>query len=408
MRVLKKLKISRVFKILILLLVLCSSLLLRFLIFDERGGDYAVYKKAVVDFTTSVNPYIYTVASFTDPILDHGYAYPPTLLYMLSFVWKLNILLNTNIPSVILWKIPVLLADLGVFFLIIKYFYKTNFYLGVLAGGAWLLNPHFVARYEYTLFDPIQIFFLLLAVSQCGKRDRVAGLFLGLAISIKLIPLIVFPILFYFAKQKFYLVFYMFVTLFAISMPFMIDKTDFEYYIRGAFLVHEGREIQGRPILSFATYNLNRYGVNFFQNKYYSTYTILALISGPLLSLYLIFRRKYKNPGDAYSLCFLTFCCYYLFTPILNRTHVLWFFPFMLIGLYELVKKSLWLYLVLTIIVYMAIYKYLLPWNGGLTPSLTEPGGLHMSNNKSTAGKPGIGMTLLLTYYDYRHKWFEN
>lgn len=391
-------------KLFIVISVIIISIFTRLAIFNQQGGDHLIYKSAVLDFTAGINPYIYTVNSFTNSTLDHGYAYTPTLLYIISLMWQINVVTGWNIPTAILWKIPVFLADFGIFFLLFRYFYKKSFILAVLVGGVWLLNPYFTARYEYTLFDPVQIFFLLLAVTLLGKRDGLAGVFFGLAVSIKLIPLIIFPIIIYFAKNRLRLLFWLIITFLAISLPFMFNRSDFEYYIKGAFLVHEGREIQGRPLLSFATYNLNRYGVNFFQNEYYSAYAFLALVSGQILSLYLIIKKNYKK---VYALCFISFSCYYFFAPILNRTHLLWFFPFMLIGLYEIFSKRMIVYLSTVVVFYTAMFMYLYPWDGSITPSLTEPGNLHMGRNKSTAERAGMRRTIVNTYYDYRHRWFE-
>jgi uncharacterized membrane protein len=328
------------------------------------------------------------VESFRNPELDHGYAYMPTLLYIMSFMSAMNKWLGTNISWAVLWKIPVLLADVGVFILLYRYFYKRSFVLAIMAGALWLLNPYLLARYEYTLFDPIQIFFLLLSVTLLGKHDALSGLSFGLAISIKLIPLILFPIMVYFAHRKLRLVLWTGIALVGVSVPFLLDKSDFVNYLNGAVFVHGSRQIQGRPVLSFVSQYSSDFGIEFSQNTHYLAYVGLSLISGPIVSLYLMLMRHYKS---IYALCFISFCCYYLFTPILNRTHLLWFVPFMLIGLYEITKGRTGAYLTIVLTIYLSLYLYLLPWSGG---------------NIRAPGKVVI-QTVIDTYYDYRHRLFE-
>jgi hypothetical protein len=204
----------------VLLLLILIALLLRLIIFDREGGDYEVYARAVSEFTQGINPYIYTVESFRNPELDHGYAYMPTLLYIMSFMSKANDWLNTGMPWAVLWKIPVLVADIGVFVLLYRYFYKRSFVLAIIAGVLWLLNPYFLARYEYTLFDPIQIFFLLLSVTLLGKRDALSGLFLVGDFD-RLVPLILFPLWFTLPTGSF-VVLWTGIALVRVSMPFFL------------------------------------------------------------------------------------------------------------------------------------------------------------------------------------------
>jgi hypothetical protein len=125
-----------------------------------------------------------------------------------------------------------------------------------------------------------------------------------------------------------------------------------------------------------------------FTDRHYLGYALLSLISGPIISLYLMLRRNYKN---IYALCLISICCYYLFTPILNRTHLLWFLPFMLIGPYEMTKGRIGAYLAIVLTIYLSLYLYLLPWSGG---NIKAPGKV-------------IIQTVADTYYDYRRRVFE-
>lgn len=119
-----KYKLAGVVTIAYLAVLFCIALFFRLLVFNARGGDHSVYKRAVVDFSSGINPYSYTVNSFANDELDHGYAYLPTLLYILTAMYKLGLLIDPAIPSQVLWKLPTLFADFGVACILYKYFKK--------------------------------------------------------------------------------------------------------------------------------------------------------------------------------------------------------------------------------------------------------------------------------------------
>jgi len=384
------------------LLTICVfsfSIFLRFFIFYQEGGDHKEYRRAVTSFIKGVNPYRYTVRSFSNPTLDHGYAYLPTLLYIQSLLSSINHSLNLNVPTAFLWKIPVLLADLGVAVLLIKYFSNKNHFLGLFCVSLWLLNPYFLVRYEYTLYDPLLALFLFVAFLNMGKRDFLSGLCYALAISFKIVPIIFFPVLFIKAKDKKVFILAMLIVFGLVTIPFLRSYEDFVFYIRGSLLVHSNRGIQGRPILSFITYHLYSYGVNFFQSYYAKLYSVIALLLGPLISIYASFVRKSWS-GFVLSLPIIV--SYLVFTPVFNRTHIIWFIPVFIIGIYEFVNQRQTYFYLLLGCFYLLSSIYLYLWIKGYKDPKYIGGPIWMDN--PTAYKSSIRLfeSLPLIYNSFK------
>lgn len=383
-------------------MLLTVSIILRTFIFNHEGGDHYIYTRAVEEFLVKVNPYVYTVSSFRVASLDHGYAYFPTLLYILTFFWQFNEIVPNDLTLAEFWKIPTLIADLGVAVLLMRYFYSKNTWLGVFFAAFWLLNPYFLIRYEYTLFDPIQVFFLFLALELLDKRDYSSGIFYALALSIKLVPIILLPIFIWHSKDWRKILLSIFGIFLLISLPFITNATDIYFYIKGTLLVHAERTIQGRPILSFITYYLQDYGINFYQVRFASFYSSLALFVGPLLTLYLLLKRGVTNK---YILTAVCFGLYFLFTPVFNRTHIIWGLPFFMLGTYESlhVDKRYYIYPLLTMF-YIVLSGYTFFWYKGFKPPMEGSNRIWIDAPESASYALPIETVLRNKFYDYRHK----
>ena len=386
-------------------LLLIGSLYLRLIIFNEEGGDHPIYKRAVVEFSEGKNPYIYTIESYENKDLDRGYAYPPTILYILTLGYAFNKVTNADIATAILWKVPVLLADLGIAFLLLKYFYSKNRpWLGLLGSGIWLINPYFLIRYEYTLLDPFQILFLFLALWFLGKRETWAGVFYALAVSTKIVPIILFPIFFLKSKNKKLLLLSMAGVFLLISLPFFRSIQDLIYYIQGSFLVHGERFIQGRPVLSYVSYHLQKWGISFYQEEFPGVYSKLALLVGPLVSTYLLIKKRIINK---YALTTISFGLYFLLTPVFNRTHCLWILPFLIINLFEWFKDKKFLYLGSLALVYLLLSSYLFFWDKGLKPPSEEHENIWIGEDSRDVSYDFRIIHILKTkFYEYRGKYY--
>jgi len=109
-------------------IIIFMGLFLRFILFEQTGGDYLTYKKAMEDFDKGINFYTKTVLSFKEggEETEHGYSYFPTLLYIQYVLWKISNFLKINISTVYLWKIPTLISEIVILFYILKYTKRIN------------------------------------------------------------------------------------------------------------------------------------------------------------------------------------------------------------------------------------------------------------------------------------------
>lgn len=311
--------------IVLMLIVVFLSLNLRISLIDKIGGDQKTYKQAVTELYEGINPYEYTVKSFTEPGLKHGYAYLPSLLYIQYFFFYINTHFDLDLAMHILWRIPVFIADYLVAYLIFTKFKEKDKLFAIFSTAIWLFNPHILFRSEYTLYEPLSILFLLLALNNVSKSSLKSGLFYAISLSFKTFGLILLPLFLIRANNKIKFIVSGLVFGLIISIPFMTNLYDLNLYIQGSLLVHGERGIQGRPILTFLTYYLFNNSKFAFQQIFASVFSILALI---LPWIYII-KKKGLN---IYYISTIAFGLYYLITPVLNRTHLLWFLPIFLIA----------------------------------------------------------------------------
>lgn len=159
----------------IVFIIVLVAVLTRYFIIKIPGGDHLQYESAVMEFRAGINPYEYTTISFLLNGVDHGYAYFPTLLYILSFTWHFNEWLRLDTNNIVLWKFPILISDLIIAFFLLKHFYERHEKkIATFAILLWLFNPWYVVRYEYTSYDFIQILFLVLALYFLQKKRHIS------------------------------------------------------------------------------------------------------------------------------------------------------------------------------------------------------------------------------------------
>jgi len=268
--------------------------------------------------------------------------------------------LVTAIPSSVLIKIPHLLADFGIGLLLYKMLRKENYYILLLGLFVWLFNPYIQVKSLYTYSDSIPILFMLLALHYLEKDDVLSGAFYALSIALKTFPIILLPIFLIQSKDKIKFILSGLIIAFAISVPFMKSVTDFTTYLDGAIFVHGSRAMQGRPFLFYISYF---YKIELFQIIPLKIYTYFAMFSGMLVTTYLLLKTKLKDP---YVLSTISFILFYLFTPVLNRTYLLWFMPVMIIGLSNILKDKKPIYYIASLTGFYTFYHwYLSIWKDG-------------------------------------------
>lgn len=352
-------------KNLLLGLIFVAALWVRIpLMFGPEGGDYQTYLEAMGTFFEGESLYKETVDSFTDASEiyvegDHGYAYLPGILYVNIFFYFISLL--TKIPLIIALRIPVLLADIAIGLLLVKIFSRKNYFYLVLALLFWFFHPNFVLEQNSGRYDPLPIFFMLLALYYLGEDDVNSAVSYAFAILLKTFPIILFPIFIYKARSKLkFIGVGAFIALLS-SLPFMKSLEDFRYYIQGAVLVHGDRKIQGRPFLYFISYYLHIVILRYVPIMLYSR---VALLGAMAVSAWGVLRTNL----DKYVLSTLAFIFFYIFTPVLNSTYLLWFLPVYAVAAFSLSQKSKYpkvFYTLCLVGLWLFYFWYLSIWDEG-------------------------------------------
>lgn len=339
----------------------------KYKVFDESGGDFEAYRNATKDLLSGINPYEYTVKSFTQEYdewgeeIRHGYAYLPGLMYIQAPLYLLSN--ATGYPLQRTWRLPLLAVDMAIAGMLIWYLYKKDdnlsYLITVAAVFTWSFHPFFAVVGSYTNWEPYAVFFLLAAVLALEKKPDLSAVMFSTAVAFKTFPIILLPLFLMKTKNKIRFLMIGALIFFIISIPFMGTWEDFGQYIQGSLLVHGSRELQGRPLLSYLTLITP---LNFYQVGLASLYSALALLTAMIVPSWLLFKEKIKNK---YILAMISFGIYYLFTPVLNRTHLIWGIPFLILGLFEATKNKKWIYFAGLFVFYVFYAWYLSMWFRG-------------------------------------------
>ncbi len=346
--------------------VICFILLLgirnRLLDWGGIGKDSQTYVTAITTFFGGGNPYEHTIQSYEnkEDIGSHGYAYFPGFLYLFGLQYFLALKVGLNYD--IVWKGTVLLFDLGISVLLYKHLKKSNYLVAIAGTLIWLFNPYLTVEYtNFNLVDPIPIFFCLLAFLYLEKDDVLAAVFFTLSVIFKPFALIFLPLFLIKSRKKWEFVAACAIIFIVISLPFLMSLGDAVTYLRGSLLVHSTRVMQGRPFLFYLSYY---YKIELFQIIPLTFYSTIATYFGWVLILVGRYILKIKDPFVLGSLSALNFL---LFTPVLNRTYLLWFFSIFIIASYNVSihYKKIYLYYLIIGSYWIFCYAYLYQWRDG-------------------------------------------
>ena len=212
-------------------------------------------------------------------------------------------------------------------------------------------------NYVYT--DPLPVFLSLLAFYYLEKDDVLAGAFLALAIAAKPYSLIFLPLFLFKAQRPLRLMLSTVIVGVFLSIPFLGSWNDFMTYLNGAVLVHGDRIVQGRPFLWFISYYGKIELIRIIPVKFYA-YASILLGWVFIVIAFLIFKIKEKYLLGAGCLAL-----FYFFTPVLNRTYLLWLMPLFVIALYNIFSKKQVLYYFSLLFYWGFYYVYLFYWKDG-------------------------------------------
>lgn len=337
----------------------------------ESGGDFLTHLQAITEFSVGTNPYLRTVDTFSNLQNDpsaKGYAYLPGILYtnfVLNIIHSFVVVYitpNSSLPF--LMKIPGLLANLaiGAFFIKTLYTEKKDPWAMLFSILIWFYNPIFYIKGSLEAYDAVPIALMLWSLYYLEKNTVITALLYGLSIIFKTFPVVLLVIFLLKTKDKLTFVLTGILVYLTFSFPFMLSLSEFLTYLQGSFLVHGDRFVQGRPFLYYVSWF---YRIEFFRIIPFKVYTVLSMITGFIISFFVLEVRPMFNKYVLSAIAFVTF---YLFTPVLNRTYLLWGLPIFLIGGYTFFSKKPALkplfYITLTFW-WAFCYWYLFQWRDG-------------------------------------------
>lgn len=390
-------------KVLFLLLIIFVALKNKLLLAYQTGGDYDIHIKAITSFLENENPYYATIESYKNLNNDpgnKGFAYLPGFLYSNGGLYLTHLSLQKIfpcndfnkisycIPFYVLWKIPTLVSDLSIGLLIFYILQKKNSYAAFFGIILWFFNPFFVYKRDFIPLDPVPIFFMFISLYYLKKDSYLSGALYALAVALKTFPLFILPVMILKSKSKTRFLVASSIVGLVLSFPFLRTMDDFLAYINGALLVHDTRFMQGRPFLFYISYY---YDIELFRIVSLKLYTFLAKYSGWIFillvhflneglwikvrSLFVKNKRSYTKKStllttinEPYILSSASFGLFYMFTPVLNRTYLLWFLPIFIVASFNLFFKKIdkpILYYIVLISYWIFYYWYLVQWKDG-------------------------------------------
>ena len=332
-----------------------------------EGGDYNTHIRAVTELLSGINPYKETIKSFNNLEKDpgnKGYAYFPgimyvnTVLFLIHLILKLNFGVYTSIPF--LFELPGIIATVFVCTFFIKFFNKKDNFAMLFCTLYWLLDPYLLSRHLNLGYDAVTIALLLWSLYYLEKDDVLSSTLFSLGVIIKTFPITLLFIFLLKAKNKLIFIATGIIIFLSFSIPFFRSFNDFSTYIQGSLLVHGNRFVQGRPFLYYISY---LYSIELFRIIPFSFYSISAIVSG------WIWPFLFKIKGfitDKYELAIFPFLSFYILTPVLNRTYMVWAIPFFLVGSYQIFeKKHKWAFYAVNLAYWAFSYWYLYQWKDG-------------------------------------------
>lgn len=359
-----KIKYIKILKLIPLCIIFLYFLYVRIPLFTGTSNDSQTYNFAIEKFLNGENVYERTIKTFANPkryVGDLGYSYLSGYLFLYSFINFLSI--NLQIDENILIKIPNFIADIAVGILIYKILVKKSYFAGLFGFFLWFINPYFLLRESYTYNDIIPVSLALIAFFYVKKDSVISGSTFALSVVFKTFPVVFFPLLLIKSENKKNFIISASIIGFAASLPFLTSTQYFLDYINGSLLVHSQRGIQGRPFLFYLSY---LYDIELIQIIPTRVYSAIAVLGGFFITLIAYYFLKIRN---SYLIAMLVSLNFYIFTPVLNRTYMLWFFPFILLGASYFLKRNKYIFYIISIFYYLIYYFYLKDWGYGFHES---------------------------------------
>ncbi|MCL1669855.1 DUF2029 domain-containing protein [Elizabethkingia ursingii] len=303
------------------------------------GNDFTLYLNASRNFFELKNPYIIeSEFDFLYPQTLCILLYPLTLInYKVAIlVWYLSGIIALYISFIECFKMTSSSGEIN------KY---SLFFLSFIALFAIVQDNFLNGQVNFIVLCFCILFFKYLRRSQY----ILSALFLALAISIKITPLIFLGFLFFYKEMKTTILTVIFSAVLMVGIPVLLTNLDFvlsnyKHYL-DIFILHR--------TTNFSESNLHSgYSLTMFLSNYFGKYALI--LSAALSLVYLLIkqlREKALSPlvFAGYLLCIL------LISPMSEQHHLIFTFPLLLLLLTSNTNRIVNLIVVLLFIAFSSI-----------------------------------------------------
>jgi len=176
-------------RLVLLALAIATLIKLYLALFTQGSFDVLIYKGHL-----ELVQQLGVTAYRSDGTFHNPFIHPPPVIHLLKFWGWLS---KSGIPFGFWLRLPSVLADIGSFFLVwrwLRTFNLDNIY--VLLALALCPTSILISGFHGNT-DSLMMFLFLLSLFLIEKRSRWAGLVFGLALGIKIVPIIYAPAIFF-------------------------------------------------------------------------------------------------------------------------------------------------------------------------------------------------------------------
>lgn len=341
----------------IIILVLASAILFIKLVFS-----YNVYGTNDVRYWMAFSDIIQKFGTFKIYSLVPIYNHPPLMSWILKLIKLIELKSGINFPF--LFRLMPIFADYGSIFVIWKLLSKYKATNKVLISSVCIINPinFFVSGFHGNV-DILFIFLLLFAIYFVETKNFIlSGLIYGLSMCIKIVPIILVPILFFYLRDnRKRLTFFLFSLIFPVIVFVPYLFRDFYAISRNIFLYSSLKGIWGLGHIFVSTFTNENINIS-IRNFAYSLFklhiaygTIIIVILSSALSKYLIANKRI----NLIEATFLVFCIFLAVTPGFGVQYLSWLSLFAVIASFQFGV----VYVFIGGIFLYRVYAY---WSGGL------------------------------------------
>lgn len=352
----KELKLQRGF------LIVCAAALITLIL--KLMLSYVVYGTNDITYWKNFSDVIAQYGTFKIYSLISIYNHPPLISWVLKIIR--NVTISSGFSFQFVFRLMPIIADFLSIFIIWNLLSVLKVKNRILLCVICCINPinFFVSGFHGNT-DPVFIFFILLAIYFIKNNQFFfSGLCYGICICIKIIPIILFPVFFFYfrrKKEKIMFIASLALILAVVYLPYLFK--DFHAVTQNIFAYTSMGGIWGisRILLDISNNNYLNRGVRDFAYVIYQMYgdygKVFLLLIILSFSKFFMVKKKLKLIEG----CFLVFSFFLIFSPGFGVQYLSWLSYFSVLvvpylGAVYLLAGGFFLF---------KVYAY---WGGGTRP----------------------------------------